>query len=128
MKNDFKLVQTTRGGQLTDRLSDDKLKQSIADNMGNMIDLAKDIVDIKKMQVQSDACLAKMEADRKMLLAEAEAYAIKKNSDIKDTVNKMIFVQNLLKDFYKYNQNGEHTLTGEEFTTLITNILNTMER
>ena len=96
---------------------DNKLSDALAENMGNIISLAKDIVDIQKMKTQSEAVLKKMEADRVMLLAEADAYVKRKNADTMQFVSKMQFARELLKDFY--NQKNTSGVSAEEFSTLI---------
>ena len=53
-----------------------KAADVLADNFGNILNLANNIVEIKKMKVASDACLAKMAEDRKKIMDEAQAYAI----------------------------------------------------
>ncbi|VDN47241.1 conserved protein of unknown function [Petrocella atlantisensis] len=130
MSKDFEVVESRRGKVANTSSSgtvNNKLQDALADNMGNIIELAKDITDINRMKVQSDAILAKMAEDRKMLITEAEAYVLRKNVDTKNTVDKMRVVQDLLRDFYTYNKNGSSNLTGEEFTKVISDILNTME-
>jgi len=99
---------------------DNRLVDALADNMDSIIDLAKDIVDIQRMKVQSEALLKKMEEDRAMLRAEAEAYVMKKNADTKQIIDKMQSARELLKDFY--NQKNTSGVTAEEFSILIKSI------
>lgn len=56
----------------------DKVIESVSDNFENILNLAGDIVEIKKMQVQADAVLGHMREKRQLILDEAEAYARKK--------------------------------------------------
>jgi len=99
---------------------DRKLVDALADNMGGIIDLAKDIVDIKRMKVQSEALLAKMDKDMAMLREEAEAYVMKKNADTKQIIDKMQMARLLLNDFY--NQKNTAGVTAEEFSLIIKSI------
>ena len=97
-----------------------KIADALADNMEIIISIAKDIVDIQRMKVQSEAVLKKMEADKEMLLAEAEAYVKKKNADTKQIVDKMQVAREILKDFY--SQKNTSGVTVEEFSKLISMI------
>jgi len=97
-----------------------KLTDALADNMSGIIDIAKDIVDIQRMKVQSEALLRKMEEDRAMLREEAEAYVMKKNADTKQIIDKMRMARVLLKDFY--NQKNTSGVTAEEFSLIINSI------
>jgi len=107
--------------QIDQKISgDDKIKYALADNMGSIISIAKDIVDIRRMQVQSEAFLQKMEKDKAMLLAEADAYVKRKNADTKQIVDKMQIARELLKDFYA--QKNTAGVTGEEFSMVIKTI------
>lgn len=105
------------------RTNKDKLTDAVADNFGRILDIATDLANIKKMKVQSEAILKKMAEDRKMLVAEAEAYALKKNSDTKSVVERMNIVRMMLKDFYDANQAG---VTSEDFRIIITEAINQM--
>ena len=128
MSNEFEIVESNRNRSLEEVKPENKLQDVLNDNMGSMIEIAKDLVDIKKMKVQSDAILAKMAEDRKMLVAEAESYALRKSIDTKSVIDRMRMVQDLLRDFYSYNQKNDSALSGEEFTKIISDVLNTMER
>jgi len=94
-----------------------KLTDALADNMGNIISLAKDIVDIQRMREQSEALLAKMEKDKEMLMAEADAYVKRKNVETKQIVDKMQIAREMLKDFY--NQRNTSGVTVEEFAAVL---------
>ena len=94
-----------------------RLTNALADNMGNIISLAKDIVDIQRMRVQSQALLDKMEKDKEMLLAEAEAYVKKKNAETSQIIGKMQIAREMLKDFY--NQKNTAGVSAEEFSEVI---------
>lgn len=126
MMKDFEIVESTRAkGEVAER-SNHRIEDALADNMGRIIDIAKDIVDIQRMRVQSEAVLAKMAEDRRMLTAEAEAYVLKKNADTKAVVDRMKIVQELLRDFYAYNQVSTSGLSGEEFTKIISDVIQTI--
>ena len=103
----------------------DRLLNSVADNFGNIINLANDIVEIKKMSVQSEAIIAKMKEERAILLAEAEAYAKRKNADTTSIVEKMKVIQAMMKDFYQFNNSN---MTSEDFSKVITEIVTQMGR
>ena len=87
MSRDFEIVQSKRNipvveqGEITVLPSskyNSRLGDAIADNFGQILDLASNIVEIEKMKVQSDAVISQMEESRKALIAEATAYAMKK--------------------------------------------------
>lgn len=103
----------------------DRLLNSVADNFGNILNLANDIVEIKKMSVQSEAIIAKMKEERSILLAEAEAYAKRKNADTTSIVEKMKVIQAMMKDFYQFNNSN---MTSEDFSKVITEIVTQMGR
>ena len=103
----------------------DRLLNSVADNFGNILNLANDIVEIKKMSVQSEAIIAKMKEERAILLAEAEAYAKRKNTDTTSIVEKMKVIQAMMKDFYQFNNSN---MTSEDFSKVITEIVTQMGR
>lgn len=93
------------------------------ENIGKIIDVANSIVDIKRMKVQSDAVLAKLKEDRLTLLAEAEAYAKKKNADTNDMVQRFALIRDMMKDFYAANTGS---MTSEDFRIVITEIVKQM--
>lgn len=127
MSKEFEIIESTRRTNDIELASQNsKVADALADNMGSIIEIARDIIDIQKMKVQSEAVLAKMEQDRKMLLAEADAYVMKKTVDTKSVVDRMKIIQELLRDFYSYNQKSATGLSGEEFTKIISDVLATM--
>ena len=103
----------------------DKLLNTVADNFGNILNLANDIVELKKMSIQSEAIIAKMNEDRATLVAEAEAYAKRKNADTTSVVEKMKVIQAMMKDFYQFNNSN---MTSEDFSKVITEIVTQMGR
>ena len=92
----------------------DRLLNSVADNFGNILNLANDIVEIKKMSVQSEAIIAKMKEERAILLA-----------DTTSIVEKMKVIQAMMKDFYQFNNSN---MTSEDFSKVITEIVTQMGR
>lgn len=103
----------------------DKMMNAVADNLGNIINLANDLVEIQRMKVHSDAILEKMKEDRANLIAEAEVYAKRKNADTSSIVERMRVIQEMMKDFYQYNNSN---MTGEEFSKVISDIITQMGR
>ena len=105
-----------------------KFSDALADNMGIIITLTRDILDLEKMKAQSAADLAKMKECRKMLRAEAEAYVYKKDADTRIITTKMDTIRLLLADFYAHRQTAsDSAVTGEEFAHIITSILERLE-
>lgn len=94
-----------------------KMVNALADNMGNIISLVRDIAEIKKLRVQSEADLAKLEKKKELLYAEAEVYIEKKNAENKGIIDRMKYARDILNDFY--NQKDTGGLSGEEFASVI---------
>ena len=115
----------TSGKDSTTANSPQTLTQAAAQNFGKILELAGGLVEIKKMKVASEAVLAKMEADRKQLLAEAEAYVLKKNADTNSVIERMNLIRMMMQDFY---QQSNQQITGEEFKQIITSIVDQMGR
>lgn len=103
----------------------DKAMDMLSDNFSNILKLAGDIVEIRKMQVASDACLKKMEEDRKRILVEAQAYAERKRADTSSVVERMNLVRAMMMDFYAHN-NG--SMSGDDFCKIIKEVVNQMSR
>lgn len=134
MSRDFEMVQSRRTLSVADQgnavvippAQNSRMSDAIADNFGQILELASGIVEIEKMKVQSAAVLKQMEESRKNLLAEAEAYATKKNVDTDGVVQKMQMVRDMMRDFYQYNNNAN--LSGEDFSRIISSIVSEMGR
>lgn len=119
MDNDIvknKIINSDTGGKLID---------VVTNNFSSILSLANDIVEIKRMSIQSQAIISKMNEDRKNLLAEAEAYANRKNADTNSIIKKMRVIQEMMKDFYQHNNSN---MTGEDFSKVITEIVTQMGR
>jgi len=135
MSRDFEIVQSRRNTPVVDQgdvtvlpssQNNSCIGDAIADNFGQILDLASNIVEIEKMKVQSEAVLKQMEESRKNLIAEAEAYATKKNADTDSVIQKMQMVRDMMRDFYQYNNNAN--LSGEDFSRIISSIVSEMGR
>lgn len=103
----------------------DKAMDILANNFDNILNLARDIVEIQKMKVASEACLAKMAEDRKRILEEAQAYATKKRADTASVVERMNVIRSMMQDFYAHSQGN---LSGDDFCKIITEVVNQMGR
>lgn len=101
----------------------DKMVDAVTGNFKEILVLAGEVANIKKMQVQSDAILKKLAEDRKTMVAEAEAYALKRNADTKSVVDRMNVVRLMMKDFYDANTGS---ITSEDFRMIITEAINQM--
>lgn len=101
----------------------DRMVNAACDNFEQILVLAGNVIEIKKMKVQSEAILKKMEEDRKTLVAEAQAYALKRNADTNSVVEKMNLIRLMLKDFYEAS-NGH--ITSEDFRIIITEAINSI--
>lgn len=101
----------------------DKAMDMLANNFDNILNLARDIVEVQKMKVASEACLARMAEDRKRILDEAQAYAIKKRADTSSVVERMNVIRSMMQDFYAHRQGN---LSGDDFCKIITEVVNQM--
>ena len=119
---ELKRVESKR---IKNNIQNNNLANTVADNMGNIINLASDIVEIQKMKVQSDAILEKMKEDRKALMAEAEAYVMKKRVDTSSVIEQMRVIQDMMREFYQYNNSN---MSGEDFSKIISDIITQMRR
>jgi hypothetical protein len=104
----------------------DKAMDMLSDNFGNILNLVSNVVEIKKMEVVSDALLKKMREDEKRIETEAQAYALKMGADTTAVVERMNVIREMMNDFYKHNSNGN--LSGEDFCKIITEVVNQMGR
>jgi len=136
--DDFEIVESTRGNKPTQNnpvtvtkpgtnapavSGKDKLLGAAADNFGEILKLASEITEIAKLKVGTDAIIKQMAEKRKDLLAEAEAYALRKKADTNSVVEKMELVRKMMLDFYEHNVT---TISGEDFRIIITEIVNQM--
>lgn len=103
----------------------DKAMDMLSNNFENILNLAGSIVEIQKMKVASEACLAKMAEDRKRIVDEAQAYAVKKRADTSSVVDRMNVIRSMMQDFYAHNQGN---LSGDDFCKIITEVVNQMGR
>lgn len=97
----------------------------LGDNFDSIVKLATDIVEIGRTRIEGHVAVEKMEAARRNLLSEAEAYAIKKHADTNDIVQRMNIIRGMMADFYAQSN---HQITGEDFCKIITEIVNQMGR
>lgn len=97
----------------------------VSEGFDNIMKLATEITEIKKMKTQGELILQKMDKDRELLMTEAQAYAEKKNADTKSVVDRMNVIRGMMQDFYAQ---GNQQITGEDFRVIITEIVNQMGR
>lgn len=102
----------------------DAIVNSIANNFPKILDIVSDIVEIKKIEKQSEVLIKKMEEDRKMLLAEADSYIKRKQADTQQILGKMEIIREMMKDFY---QHAPSNLTGEQFSEIITKFIDKLD-
>lgn len=97
----------------------------VSEGFDNIMKLATEITEIKKMKTQGELILQKMNKDRELLMTEAQAYAEKKNADTKSVVDRMNVIRGMMQDFYAQSN---QQITGEDFRVIITEIVNQMGR
>lgn len=115
-------IPANNNGKLT---KGDKAMDMLSNNFENILNLAGSIVEIEKMEVASDACLKKMAEDRKRIVDEAQAYAVKKRADTTSVVDRMNVIRSMMQDFYAHSQGN---LSGDDFCKIITEVVNQMGR
>ncbi len=103
-----------------EKTSKGRILDASIDNFDKILDLASDIVQMGKMKLQTDAIIRKMAEDRKYLLAEAESYVMKKQTDTDQMVEKMNFIKDMMNQFYKHNDNK---ISGDEFSKIMRDII-----
>lgn len=124
--SDFEVVSGRRMNEVKAKelelpiVREDIILDAAINNFDKILDLASDIVEMAKMKVQSDAIIRKMAEDRKDLLAEAESYVMKKQSDTEQMVEKMNFIKDMMNQFYKHNDNK---ISGDEFSKIMRDII-----
>ena len=97
----------------------------VSEGFDNIMKLATEITEIKKMKTQGELILQKMDKDRELLMTEAQAYAEKKNADTKSVVDRMNVIRGMMQDFYAQSN---QQITGEDFRVIITEIVIQMGR
>lgn len=135
MNKDFEIVETSRFEKTVPEESRRNTKlnfsqserkrigEAVADNMEGMVEIAKDMIEIKKMQVQSEAVLKKLEEDRKMLQEQTKAYVEKKRVNSEYQLDRMEKIRLMLKDFYQLNDQQRGGLSGEEFASIVKQVI-----
>ncbi len=135
MSRDFEIVKSQRGlpsetppetPEIIVPSRSQRIGEVVANNFDHILDLASNIVEIQKMKVQSEAIISQMRESREQLMAEAKAYAIKKNADTNDKIQKMQLIRQMMCDFYQNSNNSN--LSGEEFSRIINSIVSEMGR
>ena len=118
-------VEITKPGQENQQVAQKTKLDVVSEGFDNIMKLATEITEIKKMKTQGELILQKMDKDRELLLTEAQAYAEKKNADTKSVVDRMNVIRGMMQDFYA---RSNEQITGEDFRVIITEIVNQMGR
>ena len=118
-------VEITKPGQESQQVAQKTKLDVVSEGFDNIMKLATEITEIKKMKTQGELILQKMDKDRELLLTEAQAYAEKKNADTKSVVDRMNVIRGMMQDFYAQSN---QQITGEDFRVIITEIVNQMGR
>lgn len=118
-------VEITKPGQENQQVAQKTKLDVVSEGFDNIMKLATEITEIKKMKTQGELILQKMDKDRELLLTEAQAYAEKKNADTKSVVDRMNVIRGMMQDFY---EQSNQQITGEDFRVIITEIVNQMGR
>lgn len=119
------LVEITKPEQDNQQVAQKTKRDVVSESFDNIMKLASEITEIKKMKTQGDLILRKMDKDRELLMTEAKAYVEKKNADTKSIVERMNIIRGMMQDFYAQSN---QQITGEDFRVIITEIVNQMGR
>lgn len=119
------LVEITKPEQDNQQVAQKRKLDVVSESFDNIMKLASEITEIKKMKTQGDLILRKMDKDREMLMTEAKAYVEKKNADTKSVIDRMNIIRGMMQDFYAQSN---QQITGEDFRVIITEIVNQMGR
>lgn len=109
-------VEITKPGQENQQVAQKTKLDVVSEGFDNIMKLATEITEIKKMKTQGELILQKMDKDRELLLTEAQAYAEKKNADTKSVVDRMNVIRGMMQDFYAQSN---QQITGEDFRELL---------
>lgn len=123
---DFEIVSSSRrplAGRASSSNGLDNLADAAANNFDRILDIASAMVEIQKIQTQANACIGMLREKRLLLEAETEAYVNRIRAETDATVNKAEVIRRMMQDYYSI---GRHSLTGDEFSQIISDVLNHM--
>ena len=118
-------VEITKPGQENQQVAQKTKLDVVSEGFDNIMKLATEITEIKKMKTQGELILQKMDKDRELLLTDAQAYAEEKNAATKSVGERMNVIRGMMQDFYAQSN---QQITGEDFRVIITEIVNQMGR
>lgn len=96
------------------------LGHAVADNLDRIIGIANNIVEIKKMQVQSDAVIKQINAETERLRVEADNYVKMKGADTKDAVDRIDALRRMINDI---NASPNNKVSSSDLNDLLRTIL-----
>lgn len=120
---DFEIISRT-GNEVQAAPCSDQIVGILADNAGRMLDLAMEIVDIKRMQLQTDAYVGILRERTRAMREEADAYVKRLGAETDSVVRKVEIIRNMMMDYYK---EGNTNLSGEVFAEIMEVIISGME-
>ena len=130
MNDEFEIVKGKRNSEVSEAIKDavigldnkskEKLVGAVADNMGEIIKLAGQFAEVRKIYAESDKQVAEIEAKTETLRVETENYIKRVEAETNKTLSKTEQYRLLLNDFYK-NNNG--SMSGEVFADIMTWVL-----
>lgn len=132
MNDDFDIVTSTRGevdleankgiGLLSGQ-DKEQLVLAVANNFETVLGLASEILEINRIEVQTEAIVKVLEEKKNLLIAEADVYVKKVNADTNAVISKVEMIRLMMQDYYKY---GQDKMSGEEFSKVITEVIHQM--
>lgn len=119
---DFEIV-TKKQGDMAYNADNDRLVFAAIDNFPRILDIASEIVQIEKVRAQADAYAVVLREKRLCIEQEADAYVKKMKSDTDAVIGKAEVIRAMMRDYYN---SGQSKLSGEEFSRIISDVMDRM--
>lgn len=124
---DFEIIPSSRDGHMPSPANGqgmDRLAGSVADNLPRIINLAEEVVEIKRMYANSDIYCQELREKRALLRAQTEAYVKIVEARNKVKINIVEVIRGMLNDYYR---SGGTNLSEETFSKIVIEILHSID-
>lgn len=98
----------------------DRIVNAMTENFSEILNIASEIVSIKKMRVDAKIYQAKIDSNIKLLKAKTDKYLAEYHAETERRMQEMNKYQLMLKDFYLYN-NGQ--LRSDDFAKIMEQVI-----
>lgn len=95
-----------------------------AQNLGKILDIASTILQMKATSNQTKQDIERIEANRKLLWEEANAYARKKQ----ETTKQLCVIRDTVNDFYQFCMRTPQTLSGDQIVAMVKILTETLDK